>query len=385
MAISFKESLKIVPSEQEEKKRMELDAYKKFISEAIPGYISFMEALNYTINELQEKGIIGKVKLRTRLKAINSALINTQKKILDDVFGFELITENERDKEILMLLIHNLFVDKYARHKNFNKSNGYYAHHCTGAVKMNLNGAEAEELESHILTAETSELKTQFRDLSRKEQSQYKKEEIYCKKPRYPILRQEILNEGQIDNKLKQDFEEILSFLNQCLPEDAFERKNMPVFEIQFKTLEVEQETSCGRAQHVKYKNVNEEEITKKYFQRKLSRGVDFPFIFVRNKKGELEIQHTSDTLISMWPFLEDAIIRYHQMYSCPVANYDSYFAKVFPALEPYVEKNLSKEPSMPIGCFDEEMAWSVLRNKIINDTFILPHSDEVLKVVGRN
>ena len=55
MVTNFKESLKIVPSEQEEKKRMELDAYKEFISEAIPGYISFMEALNHTINELQER------------------------------------------------------------------------------------------------------------------------------------------------------------------------------------------------------------------------------------------------------------------------------------------------------------------------------------------
>ena len=113
MITNFKQDLLVIPSKQEEKKKMELDAYRLFISEALPGYICFMEALNNTINALQEKNTIGKTKLRARLKAVNSALINTQKKILDDVFGFEIVTDSERDKEVLMLLIHNLFIEKY--------------------------------------------------------------------------------------------------------------------------------------------------------------------------------------------------------------------------------------------------------------------------------
>ena len=103
MSANFKENLKVIPSEQEEYKAEKIDAYRNFVVETIPGYIGFMEAFNHTITELDAKGIIGKVKLRSRIKAINSALKNTEDKTLDDLFGFEIITQNERDKEILML------------------------------------------------------------------------------------------------------------------------------------------------------------------------------------------------------------------------------------------------------------------------------------------
>ena len=86
-----------------------------------------------------------------------------------------------------------------------------------------------------------------------------------------------------------------------------------------------------------------------------------------------------------MWPFMEDTIKSYRQKYSCPVANYDMYFAKVFPGIEPYVQRNLANEPSLSTNNCDEEFAWAFLRSKIINDGFVLPHSDEIKKVVGRN
>ena len=75
---------------------------------------------------------------------------------------------------------------------------------------------------------------------------------------------------------------------------------------------------------------------------------------------------------------MTEAVIRYHQNHSCPVANYDMYFAKVFPDLQPYVERNLTKEPCIPIGNTDIEEIWTILKNKIINDSFVLPHADEV-------
>jgi hypothetical protein len=56
---------------------------------------------------------LGKTKLKSRIKAAESSLINSQKKELDDVFGFEIITQNERDKEILMLIIYNLLRKKF--------------------------------------------------------------------------------------------------------------------------------------------------------------------------------------------------------------------------------------------------------------------------------
>lgn len=375
---NFRENLKIVPNQPEDIKTMKIEAYKDFVYEAMPGYIAFLEAINHTITELELEGIIGKAKLKSRVKAINSALQNTEEKTLDDIFGFEIILENERDKEILMLIIHNLFVEKYVRQKNHNKSNGYFAHHCTGAVKNELDGTESLELQNHILEAETYELKTQFRDMPKKEQKNFSKVEIYCKKPRYPILRREILENGKINSKLQENFDWALGFIDQYLSEISTLRRNMPVFEMQFKTSDVEQEAKYGRAQHVKYKKVDEKEITSSYFARKLVRGVDFPFTFVRNNEGDLEIEHTNKTLISMWPFLSEAIEKYKQANDCPMANYDMYFAKVFPDLELYVKRNLAKEPCIPADKFSSEVAWNSLKNKILNNSFFLPDAKKM-------
>lgn len=385
MSANFREKMRVVPTEQEEKRTKEIEAYKMFISEALPGYIGFMEAINYTITELEADGIIGKTKLRTRLKAVNSALTNTDEKVLDDIFGFEIVAQNERDKEILMLIIHNLFVKKYVRQKNHNKSNGYFAHHCTGAVKNKLDGTETTELQAHILEAETNELKEEYRDMSKKEQKKFKRSEIFTRKPRYPILRQEILQNGQIDKNLQDDFEWALNFIDKYLSRNPNLRRNMPIFEMQFKTTAVEQEVKCGRAQHVKYKKVDEEEIKTKYLQKKLVRGVDFPFIFARNDKGELEIENTSRTLSNMWPFLEESIEEYKATHPCPLANYDMYFAKIFPSLEQYIQRNLAKEPSLPVDNFSTENVWSILKNKIVNNDFVLPDYEQLEKVRVEN
>ncbi len=376
--MSFKEDLKVIPIKQEEYKAEQVEAYKNFISEALPGYIEFMKALNHTITHLEANGIIGKTKLRTRLKAINSALKNTEGKTLDDVFGFEIVTENERDKEILMLIIHNIFVGKYAKQKNHNKSNGYFAHHCTGAIKNQLDGTEVAELEKHILDAETNELKTEYRDMPKAEQIHFKKSEIFKHVPRYPTLRQEILECGTIDENLQENFEWALGFMDQYLNNDPIARKNMPICEIQFKTTDVEQEAKYGRAQHDKYKNVNKEEIRKRYFQKQLVRGVDYPFTFIRNTEGDLEIEHSSETVMSMWPFLRKTVLEQKQTNSFSLANYDLFFAKIFPALEPYVQKSSLREPSVPVNNFSQESAWNILKSKIINDKIFSPNPNQI-------
>ena len=83
----------------------------------------------------------------------------------------------------------------------------------------------------------------------------------------------------------------------------------MPVMEVQFKTSEVEKDATCGRAKHMNYKKINPEQISKDYMSRKLVRGIDFPFRFFRNMdNGRMELESTKETLISMWPFLEETI-----------------------------------------------------------------------------
>lgn len=374
MSINFREGLKSTPSEQDEHKSRNIDGYRSFIFETMPGYIAFLEALNHTITELEIQGIVGKVSLRSRVKALNSALINTDIKTLDDIFGFEIVAENERDKEILMVIIHNIFSEKTVRHKNHNKSNGYFAHHCTGAVRYEF---VETDIQDHILNAKTEELKPEYRDMPKKEQQKFSREEIFLKKPRYPTLRQEIIENEGISSKLQESLTELLWFIAAYLEEISELRKEMPVCEIQFQTQDVQYEAKHGRAQHKGYKKVDEEKIVQSYFEKKLVRGVNFPFVFIRNDEGDLEIEHTSKTLINMWPFIATAVEEYHQINSCPVANYDMYFAKVFPALEPYIKNNPSKEYRIPTGDSSLEMIWSILKNKIMNDSFVLPDSDK--------
>lgn len=379
MSEDFRENLKSNQQNQINIKKEKIDAYKCFIAEALPGYIAFLEALNHSITELELQKIIGKTKLKSRVKSINSALNNTEEKTLDDIFGFEMVTQNERDKEILMVIIHNLFVGKYVKQKNHNKSNGYFAHHCTGAVKNNLDGTESINLEQHILEAETYELKTEYRDMPKKEQRKFPRNEIYCVKPRYPILKAEILQKGKIDGELQENFSWALGFIDQYLSEMSTLRRNMPVMEMQFKTKAVEHEAKCGRAQHVKYKKVNEGQITQQYLDRKLVRGVDFPFTFIRNNNGDLEIEHSNNTLISMWPFLNETIEQYNKNNS-KMANYDMYFAKIFPDLEPYIKKSSLIETCISTEGLDAEELWGVIKNKIINNSFSLPEVKNMVK-----
>ena len=385
MSTNFRESLKVVLTPEEEKRKREIEAYKDFINEALPGYVRFMEVLNSVIAQLEAKGIIGKTKIRARLKAINSAINNTDEKILDDIFGFELIAQNERDKEILMVIIHNLFMKEYIRQKNHNKSNGYFAHHCVGSVKRDLDGREALNLQEHILEAQTNELKEEYRDMPIKEQRKFKRSDIFTKKVRYPTLRNEILQQGKIDEKVHEGIKRALDFANQYLNREPELRKRIPVLEAQFKTVAVEEEAKRGTAQHVKYKSVNEDDVKTKYIQRKLVRGVDFPFVFVRNGEGKLEIEQTDKTLIDMWPFLEDVIQRSSEIHKYPIMNYDMYFAKVFPSLEPFVRGNLKNEPSLLVDNFSQENIWDIIKSKILRNDFVLPYGRQIEQLVVEN
>lgn len=385
MSADFKRNLKIVTNEQDEEKKRKIDAYRCFVSESMPGYIRFVETLNQVITKLEQTGIIGKTKMKTRVKALNSSIYNTEQKELDDIFGFEFITENERDKEILMLIIHNLMVAKYIRQKNHNKSNGYFAHHCTGGVKKHLDGTEIPGLEKHILEAQTNELKEQYRDLSQKEQKKHERSEVFERKPRYPVLREELLKNKKIDKDLQEGYEWALKFIDQNLGQDlASYRRNIPILEIQFKTKAVEHEIKYGNAQHIKYKKTNPDEIKDKYLQRKLIRGVDFPFVFIRNEEGNIQLEDAEETLINMWPFIEEFIAELKRNTTSQLANYDLFFAKVFPDLEKYVQEKKERELSIPAEGYDKTMAWTFLKNKIVSNNLVLPYWDELKKEVNR-
>ena len=273
-----------------------------------------------------------------------------------------------------MLIIHNLFVRKYIQEKTYDKSNGYKAHHCIGAVKTKITGEEIKGLEDHILQSKTYKPKEEYRDSSSKKRRELGKKGVLEQVDRYPILRAEILQNGELSGNLQNAFADALLFLDAYLLPGTETRTNMPVMEVQFKTSDVEKDATCGRAKHMNYKKINPEQISKDYMSRKLVRGIDFPFKFFRNMdNGRMELESTKETLISMWPFLEETIKEYEKTSTAPLASYDMYMTKIFPDLQPYVEEISKREPVIPIKNTDANSVWTTLKMKIINDSLSLP------------
>lgn len=374
MSTDFRKGLRYEIDENKKQLSEELDAYRMHVSENMPGYILFMEALNELVTGLEAKKIIGKTQIKSRVKAAKSAVRNSREKELDDIFGFNIITQSERDKEILMLIIHNLFVRKYIQEKTYDKSNGYKAHHCIGAVKAKITGKEIEELEDHILQSKTYRPKEEYRDSSSKKQREIGKKRVLEQVYRYPTLRAEIAQNGELNENLQNAFADALLFLDAYLLPNTETRTNMPVMEVQFKTSEVEKDATCGRAKHMNYKKINPEQISKDYMSRKLVRGIDFPFRFFRNMdNGRMELESAKETLIGMWPFLEETIKEYEKTSTAPLASYDMYMTKIFPDLQPYVEEISKREPVIPIKNTDANNVWTTLKMKIINDSLSLP------------
>ncbi len=374
MSTDFRKDLRYEMDENKKQLSEELDAYRMHVSENMPGYILFMEALNELVTGLEAKKIIGKTQIKSRVKAAKSAVRNSREKELDDIFGFNIITQSERDKEILMLIIHNLFVRKYVQEKTYDKSNGYKAYHCVGAIKTKITGEEIEGLEEHILQSKTYKPKEVYRDLSSKEQMELGKKEVLEQVYRYPILRAEIGENGQLNESLQSIFADALLFLDAYLLPNTEARTNMPIMEVQFKTDAVEQVATCGRAKHMNYKKIDPEKVKEKYKRRELIRGIDFPFRFYRNlHTGMMELESTNRTLISMWPFLEETIAEYKKTDKTPLASYDMYMTKVFPDLQPYVERISEREPVIPIKNTNADSVWAILKNRIINDNLSLP------------
>lgn len=108
--------------------------YADFIHSQEQGFFRFMDYIYTVVDELKRKAKVSQfIEIRARIKDIKSALINFEKnKLLDDVFGIEIICATEND-------IHTIKdeLEKYlysTRPKFHDKSNGYKAwHECYSA------------------------------------------------------------------------------------------------------------------------------------------------------------------------------------------------------------------------------------------------------------
>lgn len=102
--------------------------YNEFVQSQESGFIRFMQYINHVIKYLQQKGQVSEfLEIRARIKHTNSALKNDKEKILDDVFGIEIICDKEQELENIQNEIEKIM--KSTRSKDHNKDNGYKAIH----------------------------------------------------------------------------------------------------------------------------------------------------------------------------------------------------------------------------------------------------------------
>lgn len=111
--------------------------YIEFVRSQEQGFMRFINYINSVVNLLKQKAKVSSfIEIRARIKAIESALRNFDKdKLLDDVFGVEIICANETEIQIIKSELERYF--KSTRSKKHDKPNGYKAEHESYAMKTN--------------------------------------------------------------------------------------------------------------------------------------------------------------------------------------------------------------------------------------------------------
>lgn len=76
------------------------DGYRSFIDDLGEGFLELVEKYNECLQIAKKSKLIEDIQLRARIKDFSSSLSNTEEKLLDDVFGMELVTGKDIDSLI---------------------------------------------------------------------------------------------------------------------------------------------------------------------------------------------------------------------------------------------------------------------------------------------
>lgn len=109
--------------------------YTEFVRSQEQGFIRFVNYINSVVDLLKRKAKISQfIEIRARIKDVHSALRNyDEEKLLDDVFGVEIICANENEIRTIKEELEKYL--KSTRSKTHNKSNGYKAQHESYSAK----------------------------------------------------------------------------------------------------------------------------------------------------------------------------------------------------------------------------------------------------------
>ena len=298
------------------------EGYKSILSDLGEGFFVIVENYNECLKIAKRNEIIGDVKLKARIKDFSSSRLNTDKKILDDIFGMELIAPTEEGKEFLMLFNRLAFeIKKEKKHRK--EQTGYTAYHCMGDLKINEKKLEnlQEKIKKIIASSKTQEYKRSKISKEFDQERDVKDVDIF------PYLRKQIEDPQRLDG--------ITSVLEKMLKYMLTVETNidLPIIEFQFKTAEVAENAIRGTSSHSKYK-----------------------------------------TLLENWPFLKDDIIKRRENNEMEdkelFSTYDRLTAEQFPFFRKYI-------PEYEYDDINKEESWQTLKIAMTSNTL---ERDEPLK-----
>lgn len=324
------------------------DGYKKFVNELGEGFLKLAEAYNQCIEIAKSNEVIGDASLKIRIKDFSSALKNSEEKILDDVFGMQIVTPTEKEKEFFILFNHLLF--DMQKDKEYNKKNGYIAYHCTGDFSLKDEDVETKVKEL-IKTAQAREYK-------------YSKSKPLYEKNKMVSIFPELSKKNQNSAEFKMMIQTLKEML-ELMKIAEIKRGETPITEFHFMTSEVEQESIRGTANHAAYKKGKSILIRQFFRDARLFRGINSPWKFEADKNG-LHLQDFYETLLENWPFLKQDIITRRregkeQKDLEKNSKFDILLASQFPFLRKYIGKDDSEYPEK----YQAEK-WGVLKGILI-------------------
>lgn len=327
------------------------NGYKKYILDLGEEFIHFAEVYNKCIGVAKYNEIVGNTELKVRIKDFSSSLSNTEHKILDDVFGMQISTKTEEDKEIFVLFNYLLF--EIQKSKRYNKPNGYIADHHIGKLSLE-NIEDIKKTIKKILT-----------DSKIREYKKATYNPVYDKdkmKDVFKVLPRTISNSSKF-NRIAETLKEMLKLMQ----DEELDNSKIPLIEFHFMTFDVEENAIRGTASHAKYKS-KQAKLVKQFFNNgRLLRGINAPWKFVGKKNG-LVLEDFYTTILENWPFLINDIVERRKAGKEQAdirnnAKSDLLLASQFPFLKGYL-KNKTGEYS------ENEQAeqWGMLKALMITN-----------------
>lgn len=324
-----------------------MNGYKKFVQDLGGEFLEFVEVYNECLKIASEYEIAGDVKLSARIKDFSSSNNNTEEKELDDMFGMEVITSTEYEKEFF-ILFNKLIFETY-KSKKYNKTNGYKAYHSDEDLKI----TTYENLKSRIIEliehSMVEEWKTPDKTREREKVKLFRKLSV-----------SDIKDDGIIIKALEEMIKRVQT--------SKIAEKSVPMLEFHFITAAAKEEATRGKASHDKYKkDIMQEQIIELFENGNLYRGINSPWKF-EVKDEELVLQDFYKTLIENWPFLREYIVKRREEGKEEEdkkrnAKFDKYLASQFSFLRKYINNDGNLDH---IDEIKKAQLWEKIKNFII-------------------